>query len=62
MDLTILFDQLLTIETRLNALIQFQLDDPSQIKEFNHVVSEQRKLVLEQYKDRYPDVIRLFES
>lgn len=62
-DLSLFFNQLITIESRLNALIEFQLKDNLESKEiFNSVVQRQREIVLKQYKDQHPDVVQLPES
>lgn len=62
-DLSVFFNQLVTIESRLNALIEFQLkDNPEYAETFNSAVQEQRSIVLGQYKDQHPEVVQLPNS
>ena len=60
MDLTILFNQLVTIESRLNALIEFKFrDNPEQLIEFNKTVQGHREIILKELSDQYPEMVQI---
>jgi len=59
-DFSIIFEQLITIESRINALIELKYkDDKEQLREFNKAAQAHREVILKDLSNRYPDIVKI---